>query len=174
MDISHSSHVTGNLFILLLHSFPSLNSLALSDCGLNSQDLCSLAQGSVEGRLPKLKHLDISQNWISKELVQLLHHSFPLRNSVNLSYCLLNSQDLCSLAEASVEGRLPQLTHLNISKNSEVRFDDMFQASCTWKELLYLNITWISNRRTERNITGIRNSDDLTHCRRFQSLMVRF
>ena len=60
--ISYSSGITGHLSILLDHSFPSLNSLILSNCGLNSQDLCSLAQASVEGRLPQLKHLDISEN----------------------------------------------------------------------------------------------------------------
>ena len=43
LDISHSSGISGNLSVLLRQSFPSLNSLILSDCGLNSQDLCSLA-----------------------------------------------------------------------------------------------------------------------------------
>ena len=62
LDISYSSGITGNLSVLLDHSFPSLNSLILSDCGLNSQDLCSLAQASVEGRLPHLMDLDISCN----------------------------------------------------------------------------------------------------------------
>ena len=62
LDISHSSGITGNLSMLLCHSFPSLNSLILSNCGLNSQDLCSLAQASIEGRLPQLRHLDISKN----------------------------------------------------------------------------------------------------------------
>ena len=62
IEICHSPGITGNLSILLCHSFPSLNSLILSDCGLNSQDLCSLAQASLEGRLPQLRHLDISDN----------------------------------------------------------------------------------------------------------------
>ena len=62
LDISHSSGITGNLSVLLRHSFPSLNTLILSDCGLNSQDLCSLAQASVDGRLPQFRHLDISDN----------------------------------------------------------------------------------------------------------------
>ena len=62
LDISHSSNITGNLSVLLCQNFRSLNSLILCDCGLNSQDLCSLAQASVKGRLPKLKHLDISEN----------------------------------------------------------------------------------------------------------------
>ena len=62
LDISHSSGVTGVLSILLCHSFPVLETLILSDCWLNSDDLRSLAQANKKGRLPKLKHLDISQN----------------------------------------------------------------------------------------------------------------
>ena len=62
LDVSHSSGITGNLSVILCHSLPSLNSLILSNCGLNSQDLCSMAQASVEGRVPELKHLDISEN----------------------------------------------------------------------------------------------------------------
>ena len=54
--------MSGTLSILLCHSFPSLNTLILSDCGLNSLDLNSLAKASAKGRLPELKHLDISQN----------------------------------------------------------------------------------------------------------------
>ena len=62
LDISHSSGITGNLSAFLRHSFPSLNNLILSNCRLNSKDLCSLAQASVKGRLPQLKHLDIAKN----------------------------------------------------------------------------------------------------------------
>ena len=62
LDLSHSSCITGNLTTLLCHSFPLLSSLILSDCGLNAQDLCSLALTSVEGRLSELRHLDISDN----------------------------------------------------------------------------------------------------------------
>ena len=62
LDISHSSGIAGNLSILLRHNLSSLTSLILSDCGLNSQDLCSLAKASVEARLPQLTHLDISDN----------------------------------------------------------------------------------------------------------------
>ena len=62
LDISHSSGIRGVLSILLCHSFPSLNTLLLNDCGLSSQDLRSLAKANVKGRLPAIRHLDISQN----------------------------------------------------------------------------------------------------------------
>ena len=66
LDLSHSLGLTGNLSVLLHHSFPSLNSLVLSDCGLISQDLCSLDRARLKGRLPQLRHLDISKNNDSK------------------------------------------------------------------------------------------------------------
>ena len=62
LDISHSSRISGKLFILVGHSFPKLHTLNLKDCELNSKDLCSLAKASSRNRLPELKHLDLSDN----------------------------------------------------------------------------------------------------------------
>ena len=62
LDISYSKGITGNLLSLFCYCFQSLYTLILSDCGLNSYDLSSLAYANVEGRLPKLRHLDISCN----------------------------------------------------------------------------------------------------------------
>ena len=87
--------------------------------------------------------LEATPEGFEGNLSVLLRHSFPSLNSLVLSDCGLNSQDLCSLAQASVEGRLPQLRHLDISRNTDVHFHEMFQASCTWDKLLKLNITEI-------------------------------
>ena len=62
LDISQGSGVTEVLSLLLCHHFPSLENLILSDCGLNAQDLNSLAKANIKGRLPELKYLDISGN----------------------------------------------------------------------------------------------------------------
>ena len=53
---------TGNLSVLFTHSFPTLNTLILRDCELNSNDLQSLARANVEGKLPQLRHMDIYMN----------------------------------------------------------------------------------------------------------------
>ena len=142
LDISHSLGITGNLSVLLRHSFPSLNSLVLSHCWLNSQDLCSLAQASVEGRLPQLTHLDITENWVSGELGQLLGNSFPSLNSLILSDCELNSQDLCSLAQAKQNSTLPALKELDISKNDELtgHLQNLFQHGQKWEHLIKLKV----------------------------------
>ena len=42
--------------------FPSLTNLLLSGCLLGPQDFSNLAQASVNGKLPELKHLDVSHN----------------------------------------------------------------------------------------------------------------
>ena len=58
LDISRSTGMS----IFLCHSFPSLDTLILSDCGLNSQNLSSWAKACTKNRLPLLKHLSLSQN----------------------------------------------------------------------------------------------------------------
>ena len=57
LDISHSSDISGTLSILLCHKFPMLHTLVLSDCGLSSTDLRSLAEANRKGRLPKTQSL---------------------------------------------------------------------------------------------------------------------
>ena len=156
-----------NLTRLLSDNLPSLSSLILSNCGLNSEDLCSLAQASVEGRLPELTHLDISSNpeicsnkldishglGITGNLSVLLRHSFPSLNSLILSNCGLNSQDLCHLAIASVKGRLPVLRHLDISENKYIsdKLDYLFENGCKWEQLNNLNIEQRTIARNDFN-----------------------
>ena len=70
LDLSHCRSLAGNLRELMRHNFSFLKTLILSDCGLNSEDLSSLAYAQVEGRLNKLRHLDISNN------THLIEHIF--------------------------------------------------------------------------------------------------
>ena len=62
LDIGHSSGIAEHISTLISHDFPSLNTLILNDCELSSSDMHSLALAKVEGRLPELKHLDVSDN----------------------------------------------------------------------------------------------------------------
>ena len=63
IDLSHNCFgASGKLSILLENGFPELHTLILSDCELNCVDLKSLARAKVEGKIPELKHLDISLN----------------------------------------------------------------------------------------------------------------
>ena len=62
LDISHCGNITGNVSTLLSSGSPSLNTLILKYCDLIPQDLSSLGRACVDGRVPKLRHLDISRN----------------------------------------------------------------------------------------------------------------
>ena len=85
IGISSSEDAKWNLSSLTIHSFPLLKTLILSDCGLNSQDLSSLAQAKVRGKLPLLKHLDISENKLSlSDFVCLFDESITWNELVSL------------------------------------------------------------------------------------------
>ena len=132
--LTSSSYLTGSLSALFTHSFPTLNTLILGWCHLNANDLQSLARANVEGKLPQLRHLDISKN---EDVIisDLFTHSFPRLNTLILSWCKLNANDLQSLARANVDGKLPQLRHLDISKNEDVIISDLFTHSAQWNQL---------------------------------------
>ena len=72
LDLYYSSGFTGNLSVLFTHSFPTLNTLILRSCDLNANDLQSLVRANVEGKLPQLRHLDISFN---VQISELFTHS---------------------------------------------------------------------------------------------------
>ena len=74
LDITHSSGVTGNLSILLSSSLPSLKTLVVKHCELDSEDLRGLARANAQGYLPELKLLDISENGLSEQLEYLYRH----------------------------------------------------------------------------------------------------
>ena len=109
LDISHSSGITGSVCTLLEQHFPCLNTLVLSNCQLNLEDLPALAKADVEGRLPELYNLDISQNvedvdnlfssgckW--ENLVSLdIRYDFGLGDSLNGLEAFVKLGCLCSL-----------------------------------------------------------------------------
>ena len=73
LDLFWSFGFTGNLSALFTHSFTTLNTLILSYCKLNANDTQSLARATVEGKLPRLRHLNISGNWFERN--DLFTHS---------------------------------------------------------------------------------------------------
>ena len=70
LDVSESHGITGKWSLLLRETLPLLQTLILSDCGLNSHDLFSLAKSKVEGRLPHLERLDVSKNNLLKDNIE--------------------------------------------------------------------------------------------------------
>ena len=121
-------------FKIDFYNLKSLQSLILLECVTQSDYLEVIRKTGLHEL-----HISHSGN-ISGKLSELLKDKFPSLNSLILSNCGLNTGDLCSLVLASVEGRLPELSHLDISDNREIDFHDLFQASCYWKGLERLNI----------------------------------
>ena len=88
LDISDNTGISGKLSILLDHTYPSLDTLVLSNCKLTEQDLESLPLASVGGRLPKLKHIDISDNKICRGESFFSHDcKWDHLISINISQC---------------------------------------------------------------------------------------
>ena len=86
----------------------------------------------------RLTELDLASSGFTGRLSVLFTHSFPTLNTLKLSECELNSDDLQSLARANVEGKLPQLRHLDISENNDVKICDLFTHSAQWNQLTTL------------------------------------
>ena len=63
LDLRDCIYVGGLLSFMLFYDFPSLTTLILRKCGLGSADLKRLAKAKADGKLPQLKHLDISHNY---------------------------------------------------------------------------------------------------------------
>ena len=91
LDLSHSLEMTEGMSKLLNNTLSKLNTLNLSDCGLHSRDLSSLAKASVQNRLPQLKCLDISQN---DSIADKLHYLFHDSSARNQLICLRADQKL--------------------------------------------------------------------------------
>ena len=120
-------HINGHLSALLSHPFPSLHTLVLRHCQLNSRGTRSLAQANAMGKLPKLELLEISRNERkpTDELSALLLHQMSSLKTLILRNLCLNSRDLCCLAQANAEGKLPKLELLDISENEKLKSDEL-------------------------------------------------
>ena len=88
----------------------------------------------------KLCKIDFSHTTFSIE--KLLSNSLPSLQSLFLSNCDLNCNDLGSLAKYSSQGRVPELRHLDLSMNPKCggNLESLFDANCAWKGLLSLHI----------------------------------
>ena len=119
LDMSCNPFIKGSLSALLSHYLLHLQIIVLRKCLLNSVDLTSLARACNEGRLPELRHLDISQNIIGWKMECLVTDlsCFPSLINLVLCDCHLGLQDLYCLNQAKLDGKLPRIRHLDISLN---------------------------------------------------------
>ena len=113
----------------------------------------------------ELQKLDVSQcGNITHNLSTLLTLGFPSLNTLILKYCDLIPDDLSSLGRACVRGAVPNLRHLDISRNLKCagHLDSLFDGSCLWNDLLSLDVTQSGIRETsQKRSTFARDLDVL-------------
>ena len=123
-----------------------LEKLALRGCIISTEQLGVLSEKLTD--IP-LRQLDLTESsGLTGNLSALFTHSFPTLNTLILSHCELNATDLQSLARANVEGKLPQLRHLDILKNKDVIISDLFTHS-QWNQLTVLETSDVNILNTE-------------------------
>ena len=152
LDITHSSGISGTLSMLLCHSFLSLDSLVLSDCGLNSKDLIRLAQASM-----KCLDLDVSENADNSNHLKYLF-SFSAKwqalekLSTQQSLKLVSRNDFQMLIDKVKSGCLSSLKDLESSadQSSYLSNCDNFK----WQSLQRIHIC-CPNELQPKFLTGI-------------------
>ena len=125
LDFSNSSDISGHLVYILSHSFPTLNSLILSNCNLSSDDFKLLAKVYGENKLSLLKHLDISENkLLGNDETESLFDYESKWDSL-LTFCVQNSTPywLPCLGGKLQSGCLSSLQELKVDVNKSVLAD---------------------------------------------------
>ena len=118
------------------HKTVKLEKLALKSFITSAEGLEILSKKLAAIRLTELDLFGSSS--FTGSLSAIFTHSFPRLNNLKLYQCKLNANDLQSLARANVEGKLPELRHLYISLNFDVRISDLFTHSAQWNQLTTL------------------------------------
>ena len=114
-----------------LSILPTVSDLALNHFSLEA-DFSMLAQAPV---VQNLTSLNLSHcSGIRGNLAMLLSQEFPSLTSLILSGSVLGSQDFSHLAEASVNGKLPELKYLDVSHNLG-ELEGLFGYFCRWERL---------------------------------------
>ena len=109
ISISFCWSMRENLGVLMTHNFPNLQTLILQVCELVAKDLQSLGRADSEGKLPVLKHLDISEHYDLK-VSDLVANSAGWKQLTFLGTCdgeVLNAESevFCSLQKLNLWGR---------------------------------------------------------------------
>ena len=130
-----------------LHEFDPSNTVKLEK--LTLQNLYGLSKEKLKCLSEKLSSLRLRELNINisriGSLSALFTQRLPSLKTLILRNCDLISDDLQSLSKAEVEGKLPQLRHLDISyndvdisRNVELDINDLFTHSSQWNQLTTL------------------------------------
>ena len=99
----------------------------------------------LQGVNQTLHKLDMSNITIGGNLSIVLCHNFPSLSTLVLSNCELTLQDVKSLTLSNINGKFPELKHLDLSENEAVAREvhSLLEGPCTWRRLVHLNVKHI-------------------------------
>ena len=125
--------------ILTSEKLPNLISLGiLRYCGHAIENLLT------RDFIAQLNKLDLSHCRLGSKLSYLLRRQLPVLTSLTLCQCGLQTPDIQCLSQAYVEGKLPNIKHLDISHNSDHGhrniFENLFYKNSKWEKITSLNI----------------------------------
>ena len=99
---------------------PELESLDLCKTKLNKEDLHHLSYITQSGKLPKIRHLDLSWTTLTGCLLSIIpdnHQGLPELEELNLRRTALSINDLQHLSQITQCNKLPKLEVLYLSQN---------------------------------------------------------
>ena len=117
---------------------PHLKSFKLGHAAILVDEFVSILS------LWELQKLDVSHcGNITHNVSTLLSLGFPSLDTLILKYCDLIPDDLSSLGRTCVRRTVPNLRHLDISRNLKCagHLESLFDGSCLWNDLLSLDFT---------------------------------
>ncbi len=119
VNLFYNKALSGQLTLLLTHTWSVLHKLDLQRCNLTGEDIIALGKANRKGYLPSLQEVDLAENEaLSGQLTLLFTHTWPVLEELYLSDSNLTSADCDPLLDACRQGRLPQLKKLFIFGNS--------------------------------------------------------
>ena len=145
--------LSNNILANYIHTVlgPSLEDLQLNTTELTKDDIKSLCTAVRQGRLPKLKRLDVSGNILTNCLDTLMNADDLSLGLLEISNAKLSKGDVKSLSTAVRGGRLPELMILDLSNNILTNcLQDLFNDNHR-----FLQLETLCLNRTQLNRTNL-------------------
>ena len=108
--------LTGSLGDLLETKFECLETILLEDTKLSIHDMQALSRAAHQGTIQNLCTLNLSKNTLTDSIADLVDGKFTKLQNLLLADTM-SIHDLRALSKAAMEGRIQNLSTLNLSKN---------------------------------------------------------
>ena len=133
--------ISGYMNILLAGTWPKLQVLALTECGLTKDDIKAIATARQNGFLPSI---DLTVKSLSPSdhipVVPIMCGAWGEQKELDLRQCTFSEQDVITIAEANRHGLLPSVMEIKLytNKNTSGHIDSLLSGK--WRSLQQLNL----------------------------------